>query len=58
MSRGPFPATRLRRTRRFPWSRHLVREHQLTVYDLIWPLFVVEGENRTEPIPSMPGWNG
>ncbi len=50
-----FPATRLRRTRRFPWSRDLVRETTLKVSDLIWPIFVIEGRNVSEPVPSMPG---
>ena len=50
-----FPATRLRRTRQAEWSRRLVREHHLTTADLIWPLFVVDGENQRAPIASMPG---
>ena len=50
-----FPATRLRRTRQAEWSRRLVREHRLTTADLIWPLFVVDGENQRTPISSMPG---
>ncbi len=54
-SSGQFPQTRLRRTRRFDWSRRLVRENQLTVDDLIWPVFVHEGTNKRTPIPSMPG---
>ncbi len=52
---GSYPQTRLRRTRRDGWSRRLVREQTLTVDDLIWPLFVCEGSNRSEPVPSMPG---
>lgn len=54
-SYGNFPATRLRRVRRHDWSRRLVSEHRLSATDLIWPLFVCEGENQREPIPSMPG---
>jgi len=50
-----FPATRLRRNRRDEFSRRLVRENVLTVDDLILPVFVLEGENRRESIPSMPG---
>jgi porphobilinogen synthase len=50
-----FPATRLRRTRRAPWVRELVRETTLDAGDLIWPLFVIDGEGRREPVPSMPG---
>jgi porphobilinogen synthase len=46
---------RLRRMRKADWSRRLVRENHLTVDDLIWPLFLVEGEDRREPIEAMPG---
>jgi porphobilinogen synthase len=52
-----FPATRLRRTRQSAWSRNLVREHTLTAHDLILPLFVIDGEKRSEAVPSMPGVN-
>jgi porphobilinogen synthase len=52
---GQFPQTRLRRLRRYDWSRRLVAESRLAVDDLIWPLFVREGQNRREPIGSMPG---
>ena len=50
-----FPRTRMRRSRATDWSRRLVREHTLTVDDLIWPVFVQEGEGLKSPIPSMPG---
>ena len=50
-----FPFTRPRRNRRTAWSRRLVRENQLTVDDLIWPVFVVEGFNQEVPVVSMPG---
>ena len=50
-----YPQTRLRRLRRHDWSRRLVSEHHLSASDLIWPLFLCEGENRRESIPSMPG---
>jgi porphobilinogen synthase len=50
-----FPATRMRRLRRTDWSRRLVAENHLTVSDLIWPLFVIEGENTRETVASMPG---
>ena len=50
-----FPGTRLRRNRRDEFSRRLVREHQLTVNDLILPVFVLDGENRRESVASMPG---
>jgi porphobilinogen synthase len=46
---------RLRRMRKADWSRRLVQENRLTVDDLIWPIFVIEGENRREEIPAMPG---
>ena len=52
---GQFPETRMRRVRRQDWSRRLVRENQLTVDDLIWPVFVQDGQNRRVPIASMPG---
>jgi porphobilinogen synthase len=47
--------TRMRRNRRADWSRRLVRENTLTVNDLIWPLFVIEGKARRENVASMPG---
>jgi len=50
-----FPNTRLRRMRADDFSRRLMREHSLSVDDLIYPVFVVEGENRREPVASMPG---
>lgn len=50
-----YPGARLRRTRRTDWSRRLVREHELSASDLIWPLFVLEGTNRREAVASMPG---
>jgi porphobilinogen synthase len=50
-----FPRTRLRRLRRTEFSRRLVRESTLGVGDLIWPVFVREGEGVREPVPSMPG---
>jgi porphobilinogen synthase len=53
--RGRYPATRLRRLRRYDWSRRLVAETSLTVDDLIWPLFVHEGTNQRLAISSMPG---
>ena len=46
---------RLRRMRKADWSRRLVQETRLTVDDLIWPVFVVEGENRREEVAAMPG---
>jgi porphobilinogen synthase len=52
---GAFPSVRLRRVRRTGWSRALVAENRLSASDLIWPLFVVDGENKRVPIASMPG---
>jgi porphobilinogen synthase len=52
---GQFPAVRMRRNRRAQWSRRLVAEHQLTVDDLIWPIFIIDGHNKREPIAAMPG---
>ncbi|MDG6895655.1 porphobilinogen synthase [Volucribacter amazonae] len=49
-----FPARRLRRMRKQDFSRRLMAEHKLSVDDLIYPVFVIEGENQREPIPSMP----
>ncbi len=50
-----YPATRLRRTRSTRWSRDMVRETSLSPANLIWPLFVTEGEGVEEPIASLPG---
>ena len=50
-----FPWTRMRRNRRTDWSRRLVREHELSVNDLIWPVFVVEGTGQRVAVSSMPG---
>ena len=52
---GQFPQTRMRRTRQFDWSRRLMRENQLSVNDLIWPVFVQPGKGLRTPIASMPG---
>lgn len=54
-NRGAFPQTRLRRLRANVFSRDLVRENTLTVKDLIYPMFVLEGKNQRETIASMPG---
>jgi len=55
MTEGAYPATRLRRLRRTAWSRALVAEARLAPADLIWPLFVREGQDEAEPIATMPG---
>ena len=52
---APFPAGRPRRLRRDVFTRNLVRENTLTAHDLIYPVFVTDGQQRREPIASMPG---
>ncbi|HZF19744.1 MAG TPA: porphobilinogen synthase [Burkholderiales bacterium] len=52
---GSFPSVRMRRMRRNDFSRRLMREHVLTTNDLIYPVFLIEGRNRTQAVPSMPG---
>ena len=52
---GGFPTRRLRRMRHDDFSRRLMRETQLSVNDLIYPVFVLDGENRSEAVSSMPG---
>lgn len=52
---GAFPGRRMRRVRRHDFSRRLVAENHLTVNDLIYPVFVMEGQNRQEEVASMPG---
>ncbi len=50
-----FPTTRMRRMRANEFSRRLMRESSLSPADLIWPVFILEGDNLTEPVASMPG---
>ena len=57
MSRGEYPATRMRRNRMKAFSRRLVAENSISTDDLIWPLFVIEGTNCAEAIASMPSVN-
>ena len=52
---GSYPSTRLRRVRNSAWIRRLTSEHDLTVNDLIQPIFIKEGKNKIEKIKSMPG---
>ncbi|MGE5321001.1 MAG: porphobilinogen synthase [Hyphomicrobiaceae bacterium] len=52
---GQFPARRMRRMRRDDFSRRLMREHALTANDLIYPVFVLDGQNKREAVGSMPG---
>ncbi|WP_405050567.1 porphobilinogen synthase [Sediminimonas sp.] len=54
-SQAAYPATRFRRARQSGATRALTRENALSVGDLIWPIFVCEGENEVQPVPSMPG---
>jgi porphobilinogen synthase len=55
VAQASFPGIRMRRMRRDDFSRRLMREHRLTADDLIYPVFVLEGRNAREPVPSMPG---
>jgi porphobilinogen synthase len=52
---GRYPTTRPRRNRRDAWTRRLVAENALSVDDLIWPVFVIEGTAETRPVAAMPG---
>jgi porphobilinogen synthase len=55
MSVGQFPSTRMRRNRYDAWTRRLVAENSLSVDDLIWPVFIIEGRGTTTEVASMPG---
>ncbi len=55
MPQPRYPRTRMRRNRKADWSRRLVAENALSVDDLIWPVFVIEGQNQSDPVVSMPG---
>jgi porphobilinogen synthase len=55
MTNPSYPATRMRRLRRHDWSRQLVAESTLSASDFIWPVFIVDGEKKREPVASMPG---
>jgi len=54
-SLGAYPGTRMRRMRRNAFSRRMMRENRLTADDLIYPVFIFDGANGTQPVPSMPG---
>ncbi len=54
-SRGPFPATRLRRLRSHSWIREMTAETRISPSHLIWPVFVLPGENREQEVDSLPG---
>ena len=55
MITGKYPSLRLRRSRKFDWSRRLVQETNLSSNDLIYPIFLMEGKKRKQPIKLMPG---
>ncbi len=55
MITGKFPNLRLRRSRKYLWSRKLIQENNLSSSDLIYPIFLIEGKNKKQPIKSMPG---
>ena len=57
MITGKFPNLRLRRSRKYGWSRRLIEENSLSSNDLILPIFITEGKNNKQPIKSMPGVN-
>ena len=50
-----FPSSRPRRKRQSQWIRNLVSENSLSVNDLIWPIFICDGENIKDDVTSMPG---
>ena len=54
MITGKYPALRLRRSRKYSWSRRLIRENDLSTNDLILPIFLTDGKNKQIKIPSMP----
>ncbi len=54
-SNGGYPTVRLRRNRKAPWTRRLVAENRLTTSDLVWPIFLVDGDERRLPVAHMPG---
>ena len=55
MSISSFPALRMRRGRSAPWIREMLAEQRLHASDLIWPLFICDGQGREEPIAALPG---
>ena len=52
---GDYPEVRLRRMREHDFTRRMMRENLLTPADLIYPVFIIEGENQRDPVPAMPG---
>ena len=57
MITGKYPSLRLRRARKYSWSRRLIQENNLSCSDLIYPIFLIEGKNMKQPVKSMPGVN-
>ena len=55
MITGKYPSLRLRRNRKYSWTRRLIRENELSSNDLILPIFLIEGKNKKKEIKSMPG---
>ena len=55
MITGKYPSLRLRRSRKYGWSRKLVQENSLSSNDFVYPIFLVEGKNKKQPIKTMPG---
>ena len=55
MITGKYPSLRLRRTRKYNWSRRLIQENNLSSSDLIYPIFLIEGKRKKQPIKLMPG---
>ena len=55
MITGKYPSLRLRRTRKFDWSRRLIQENNLSSSDLVYPIFLLEGKNKKQAVKSMPG---
>ena len=55
MITGKYPSLRLRRTRKYNWSRRLIQENNLSSSDFIYPIFLIEGKNKKQAIKSMPG---
>ena len=55
MITGKYPSLRLRRNRKYSWTRRLIRENELSSNDLILPIFLMEGKNKKKEIKSMPG---
>ncbi len=52
---GKFPSLRLRRSRKFEWTRRLIQESNLSSNDLILPIFLIDGKNKIQSIKTMPG---